>query len=299
MLARVIIALDPLGPITYKSFSAAINGIGSEIAARYSDESVRKDFVELLQANLIEFSCEIGQSASEKMHVIAQLEKMKPLLENASIGHGIERVIYELNPTLSCQSPLLETEYVYDLTEMLHAYERLAQQNPDGMDVLVDRHIAAFVVTHLRGGLTSELREIENTFDPNAVARANIRMLSQIQSEAGSIPAPNLCNVAIKMLEPARERIHLRLREVAQGGKLDEILRIIDNSTYLENDRNAYQRAVKEFVRSVLQMQQLAFEKEHKMQLARAIGAEVSAFISCILSLIVIVIIAVVWYIGS
>ena len=67
---------------------------------------------------------------------------MKPLLENASIGHGIERVIYELNPTLSCQSPLLETEYVYDLTEMLHAYERLAQQNPDGMDVLVDRILA-------------------------------------------------------------------------------------------------------------------------------------------------------------
>ena len=308
MLARVIIALDPLGPITYKSFSAAIDGIGSEIAFRYLDESVRNDFVELLQANLIEFSCEIGHSTSERMHFIPQLEKMKPLLENTSIGHGIERVIYELNSTLSCQSPLFETEYVHNLTEMLHAYERLAQQNPDGIDVLVDRHIAAFVVTHLKGGLTSELREIENTFDPIAVAKANIRMLSQIQSEAGSIPVPNLCNIAIKMLEPAVERFHsrsqrkriqLRLREVAQGGKLDEILRIIDNSSYLENDRTAYQRAVKEFVRSVLQMQQLAFEKEHKMQLARAIGAEVSAFISCILSLIVIVIIAVVWYIGS
>ena len=35
-------------------------------------------------------------------------------------------------------------------------------------------------------------------------------MLSQIQSEAGSIPVPNLCNIAIKMLEPAVERYHSR-----------------------------------------------------------------------------------------
>ena len=55
MLARVIIALDPLGPITYKLFCGNQRH-REEIAARYSDESVRKDFVELLQANLIEFS---------------------------------------------------------------------------------------------------------------------------------------------------------------------------------------------------------------------------------------------------
>ena len=101
-----------------------------------------------------------------------------------------------------------------------------------------------------------------------------------------SIPAPNLCNVAIKILEPAverfnsrsqRERIRLRLQKVAHDGKLNDILRIVNNSTYIENDRTAYRRAVKEFVRSVLQMQQLTFEKTHKKQLARAIGSEVSA----------------------
>lgn len=308
-LARIIIALDPTGPITFKSFSAAIDGMGGEIAAKYKDENVRNDFAEALRANLIVFSCEMmGKSASDKMRYIPQFDKMKPILENTAIGHGIERVIYELNPTLPCQSPLLETEYVYDLTEMLHAYERLAHHNPDGMAVLVDRHVAAFVATRLKGGLTAELRDLENRFDPAAVTIANIRVLAQVQDQAGSIAAPNLCSVAIKMLEPAverfhsrsqRERIQQRLRQVAQDGRLDDILRIVDNSTYIENDRTAYQRAVKEFVRSVLQMQQLAFEKAHKMQLARAIGAEVSAFISCILSLIAVVIIAAVWYIGS
>lgn len=309
MLARIIIALDPLRPITYKSFSATIDGIGGEIAAKYLDESTRNDFVEVLRANLIVFSTEmLGKSAWVGFGYIPQFEKIKLFLENTSIGHGIERVIYELNPTLSCQSPLLEAEYVHDFTEMLHAYERLAQQNPDGMAVLIDRHIAAFIVTHLKGGLVAEMREIENLHDPLAVARASIRVLAQVQDQTDSIPAPNLCNVAIKTLEPAverfnsrsqRERIRLRLQQVAQDGKLNDILRIVNNSTYIENDRTAYRRAVKEFVRSVLQMQQLTFEKTHKKQLARAIGSEVSAFISCILSLIAIIIIAVVWYMGS
>ena len=191
---------------------------------------------------------------------------------------------------------------------MLHAYERLAQQNPGGLAVLIDRHIAAFIVTHLKGGLMAEMREIENLHDPLAVARASIRVLAQVQDQTDSIVAPNLCNVAIKTLEPAverfnsrsqRERIRLRLQQVAQDGKLNDILRIVNNTSYIEKDRTAYRRAVKEFVRSVLQMQQLTFEKTHKKQLARAIGAEVSAFISCILSLIAIIIIAVVWYMGS
>jgi eukaryotic-like serine/threonine-protein kinase len=309
MLARIIIALDPLRPITYKSFSATIDGIGGEIAAKYLDESTRNHFVEVLRANLIVFSTEmLGKSAWVGFGYIPQFEKMKAFLENTSIGHGIERVIYELNPTLSCQSPLLEAEYVYDLTEMLHAYERLAQQNPGGLAVLIDRHIAAFIVTHLKGGLMAEMREIENLHDPLGVARASIRVLALVQDQTDSIPAPNLCNVAIKILEPAverfnsrsqRERIRLRLQKVAHDGKLNDILRIVNNTSYIENDRTAYRRAVKEFVRSVLQMQQLTFEKTHKKQLARSIGAEVSAFISCILSLIAIVIIAVVWYMGS
>ncbi|HAA92632.1 MAG TPA: hypothetical protein DCE33_09315 [Rhodospirillaceae bacterium] len=308
LLARIIIALDPEGPVRFKSFSASIDGIGGQIAAGYTDENIRKDFAEALRANLIAFSCEmLGGSASDKMRYIPQYDKMKPFLESTDIGQGIERVVYELNPNLPCQSPLLETEYVYDMSEMLHAYERMAQSNPDGMGALVDRHVAAFVATRMKGGLTAELRDLENRFDPAAVAIANVRILGHVQEQAGAVKVPNLCAVAVKMLEPAVERFHSRqqrdtvkhrLQQISKDGRLADILRLVDNSQYLENDRTSYRNAVREFLRSILEMQQMAFEKSHRTQLSRAIGAEIGAFISLILSLIAVVIMGVFWMVS-
>ncbi|MDA0655289.1 MAG: hypothetical protein O2912_02610, partial [Proteobacteria bacterium] len=308
LLARVIIALDPVGPIRFKSFSATIDGMGGEIFAKFMDENVRQDFAEIVRANLVAFACEmLGKSGADKMRYISQFEKMKPFLEHGEIGQGIERVIYELNPSLPCQSPLLETEYVFDLAEMLNAYERLAKDNPDGMGVWVDRHVAAFVATRLKGGLMAELRDLENRLDPASVAVANIRVLGHVQEQAGSIPAPHLCGVAVALLQPAVERFHSRkqreqmqqtLNRVAKDGQLANILMVVDNSRQIDNDRSAYQNAVKEFVRSVLQMQHLTFEKAHRAQLSRALGAEVGAFISLILSLIAIVIMGAFWIFG-
>jgi hypothetical protein len=306
-LARILIALDPTGPIRFKSFAATIDGIGDHIAASYGDEEMRRDFAEALRANLVLFACEMmGKSGSDKMRYVAQFDKMKPFLNETAIGQGIERVIYELNPNLPCKSPLLEAEYVYDLTEMLHAYERLSEENPEGMTVLVDRHVAAFVACRLKGGLVGELRDLENRFDPAQVALANVSILAQVQDQAGSVPAPHLCNVAVRVLEPAverlhsrarRDQVHKRLRAVAKDGVLAELLRTVNNTTMIDNDRNAYQRAVSEFVRLVLQMQRLAFEKTHRTQLSRVIGSEVSAFISFVLSLIAVIIMTIVWLI--
>jgi hypothetical protein len=308
LLARVMIALDPDAPIRFKSFSATIDGLGGEIYAKFTNENVRQDFAEVVRANLVAFACEmLGKSGADKMRYISQIDKMMPFLEHSEIGQGIERVIYELNPSLPCQSPLLETEYVYDMSEMLDAYERLAKDNPDGMGVLVDRHVAAFVATRLKGGLVAELRDLENRLDPASVAVANIRVLGHVQEQAGSKPAPHLCGVAVALLEPAIERFHSRkqreqmqqkLNRVAKDGLLAQILMVVDNSQNIDNDRSAYQKAVKEFVRSVLQMQQLSFEKAHRAQLSRALGAEVGAFISLVLSLIAIVVMGAFWIFG-
>lgn len=156
-------------------------------------------------------------------------------------------------------------------------------------------------------GLSAELRELENRFAPAAVEIVDVRVLGHVQEQAGAVKALHLCAVAVKLLEPAVERFHSRrqrdqvknrLQQISKDSRLVDILRVVDNSQYLEDDRSAYQNAVKEFVRSILQMQQMLFEKAHRAQLARAIGAEIGAFISLILLLIALIIMGVVWMVS-
>ena len=45
-----------------------------------------------------------------------------------SVGFGIERCLYMLNPVWPCQSPILAQEYVCHIRELLPALERVAQQ---------------------------------------------------------------------------------------------------------------------------------------------------------------------------
>ena len=101
---------------------------------------------------------------------------MIPFLAHSELGQGFERVIYELNPNIPCQSPLLETEYVYDMVEMLDAFERIAIANPETLMEPVDRHIAAFVVARMKGSIMTELRELQNRSDPAVLALSLIHI---------------------------------------------------------------------------------------------------------------------------
>ena len=57
-------------------------------------------------------------------------------------------------------------------------------------------------------------------------------------------------------------------------------------------------KAVKEFASSIQAMQRMEFEKTHRPELAKVIGAEISAFFSLILSMIVLISMGVYWILG-
>ena len=308
MLARIVIALDPLGPIRFKNFSATLDGIGYLIAAPGGDKDLRKNFSEVLKADLISFACKMmGKTGDDITRFISLYDQMIPFLAHSELGQGFERVIYELNPNLPCQSPLLESEYVYDMIEMLDAFERIAIANPEMLIEPVDQHIAAFIVARMKGGIMTELRELQNRSDPAVLAIANVRILGHVQEQAGSSVAPNLCKIAVKILDPAverfrsrrqRDQVRKRLSEISKDGRLADILRLVDNSKYLESDRSDNDKAVKEFANSIQAMQRMEFEKTHRPELAKVIGAEISAFFSLILSMIVLISMGVYWILG-
>src|SRR3546814_1206117 len=67
------------------------------------------------------------------------------LLNQTGPGFGLERVLYELNPSIHCRSPLIEHLYVTRIEELVPALERAAA-NRDRGGRPMDRHIASFAV---------------------------------------------------------------------------------------------------------------------------------------------------------
>ena len=108
------------------------------------------------------------------MTLYRDLKRAREVMARTASGEGIERVIYDLNPTLACQSSLIDAYYVLDINSVLPALDWLAA-NQDDVRYLIDRHLAAFIATHFSGLRGSEMRDLDNQADPNLPASACCR----------------------------------------------------------------------------------------------------------------------------
>ncbi len=55
-----------------------------------------------------------------------KLERLRSIIRNAGLGFGIERMLYDLNPDMPCQSPLFAQWHVATLPALLKQLDRLA-----------------------------------------------------------------------------------------------------------------------------------------------------------------------------
>jgi hypothetical protein len=174
LVCRICIILDPEGPIRFKGFSFLPEGFGPALA------------VELLRRGNVQVPAEIIALAIPSMWLASQdgfrgaraaLERsfadLQAYLKNTDLGYGTERCLYELNPSLACQSPLIIQEYVATLEELLPALDDAAKR-ADSRSRPVDRHVAAFVAAHFKRDIDPLLRELS---DPDE-KRSSIGLLS-------------------------------------------------------------------------------------------------------------------------
>ncbi|MEX2617863.1 MAG: hypothetical protein WD767_17375 [Alphaproteobacteria bacterium] len=302
LIGRCCIALDPAAPIRYRDFSAIIDGIPNMMALYSESGETRNAFAAILQYELIEF-WEDNQPRPriDLLTLYRDLKRAREVMARTASGEGIERVIYDLNPRLACQSPLVDAYYILDINSVLPALDWLAA-NQDDVRYLIDRHLAAYIATHFSGLRGSEMRDLDNQADPNLPILASIRLLSQIQERDTRIkPYTNLGQLAVKMLAPTikryhnretRERISGAMREAGATGRLSELLAIADNSQVLDDDNRRFERASHEYRDIARRLEQLDSDKRNRMAIARELGGQVSSVISGVLttvSLLVIV----------
>ncbi len=236
LVARTIITLDPSGPLRIASVSAHIDGLGNILAGAWHNHSqdTIQDIAQIIDNDLITYWSDV-QTSPESPNIAAilwKIQKMRQYLRYNSLGFGMERALYDLNPSLPCQSELIKSHHVSDIRELLEALDDISREKHSSHAPL-DRHIAAFLASKM--DLAKEQRIPELTFDrelSNNPKLTGLKMLALAQEKSGSPSLPGLAHWMALHTFPIVEKVHNRetrqtvikeIRNAAARGKLAQL----------------------------------------------------------------------------
>lgn len=270
LVTRTICLLDPEGPVRYNMVSAFIDGLGPVMAEAFRDRDQKRiqACTEILDYNLFNYINEItdGSKAKRYANLLWRMQNCSRYLRMQSMGFGIERILYELNPMLTCQSPLLAGENVLTGEELLYALDRIGMRKSKSIEYL-DRHIAAFVA--MRSDISKEVKMSEFRSIPALSQNPQLivlYMLSQVQRKAGRTKLRGLSSWAALRVLPLIDNFHSRtirrklrskLRDAAKSGDLDKIFETILDAPMLHEDLQGFQKAVQRFIRNAKEIAKL------------------------------------------
>src|SRR5690606_10232023 len=119
------------------------------------------------------------------------LRRVIHALKRPGPGFGPERALYELNPTLHCQSPMMGRRFVTDVDALLAALEETAG-TIDGDKMLLDRHVAAFIAARFNRDIDRHLLLLADRGDRAGVASGTLAIFAAIQALHGPRSLPRL-----------------------------------------------------------------------------------------------------------
>lgn len=277
LVARSICLLDPEGPVRYNEISSYVDGLGVVMADafRNRDQKCIQSCIELLDYNFFNYVNDLLEGAKTKRHgnLLWRMQNCSQYLRMQAMGFGIERILYELNPTLACQSPLLNEENVLNTEELLQALDRLGIRKSKSFEYL-DRHIAAFIAMRL--DITKEVKIPELKRIPALAQNPQlivIYMLAQAQRKIGKPKLKGLSSWAALRVVPLIDNFHSRsirrklrsgLKSAAKSGELDKIFSLLLDQATVQEDIQGFQKAVHRFTKNGKQVIKLENRKRLK-----------------------------------
>ena len=172
-----------------------------------------------------------------------------------SSAKGTERLIYSLNPNLTCTSLLLKGRYVNTIPELLVSLDSVAEKS--GAKFTVDKNIVAFISAKL--DLKDEIKAAILPNFPKLSEHPVIRglsVLNVLQQHEPDIKIPNICKMVShdlkELLEDSlhnvefKKKIISKVEEVAKEGSLESVINILSDQQQFINDYNGYYEACRQ-----------------------------------------------------
>lgn len=264
LLAQYILLLDPTGPIRLRDFSANIDGLGLTLAhgfaanSRHCIEAVENiilyNIVSIIPSSTKELSQQNIQDA------LFLLNRCIDLLRKRDMGFGIERCLYELNPSLPCQGHAVIEESIFTKEELLKFLDK--SENIGGK--ILDAHTASFLTEKMEMQLRVHIPSLGRF--PEFATNSHIQALALLSLAQQSAHMGSLHGLTRKVHDSLknlidefhsktiREEITYNLKKVEKQGYLSQTLKIITDSKYLVRDRIGFKKARSEYQENAIQI---------------------------------------------
>jgi serine/threonine protein kinase len=269
MISKSFLLLHPRGPFRLQKFSSFITGFGATLAEAMRDNNtVHINYLmRILEHQYIENWVEPQKELSgfRTQELVWFIDSRRRAFESKKLGFGLERALYDLNPTLPCLSPLVIKHHVLQPIELLFSLDK-ASADRYRLSEPFDRHIAAFLASRLN--LLNDLRTAADRFPKygnNATLRA-LALCAYVQRKANTPALPGLTRWYSERLKPVVELVHSRslrneLREEIDRqvtkGNLGTLLGLLTNVDVINQDNEGFQRAMIRYVRNAARIEEL------------------------------------------
>lgn len=296
-LMRLIASFDPVGPMRIGALSMHPDGLDTIIAELMANKSEKELqlYAKFIEYGMINFIIDQQRKlrnyvqSSSVTTILQRLDKLRISIRYSGLGFGVERILYEMNPDLSCQSRLLAGQYVNTLEGILLRLDKLASSQSKDNDP-IDRHISAYVASKLN--IQHELKLPELSGIPTMASNRAIialRLLAQAQQRANPGPLHGLTHWMAVRIFPALDSIHSRttrnsmksqIIEAAQSGSLIALATLVINPDYATADANGFHRAKQIFAEHTLAIYNYR-TGTHIEQQSNELGYAISRLCAC------------------
>ncbi len=295
-LTRISMALDPSAPIRYRGLEFMPDGYGPVLATEWLRNNNAQVAAEILTNDVtgLWFAAQ-ATPAPEFAEMQKYFARIKGLLSIKDPGYGLERVLYETNPGIACQSPLVATRYVIGVGELLPALDE-ASKSADHETQPVDRHIAAFVPARFDQDVHPHLRALASP-DRDTEIIGVLSLLAFLQWKLKTPTVLGLSSWIGGMLGPAIEAYHNRftreemekeIPRLVRKGSLPELFNLIDNAERRQEDNDGYEVAKLEWLEAEEEIRDIEGSGNERITRAERAGRQAAAMISIVLALTVV-----------
>ncbi len=271
LVAETILLLDPDGPLRVKNFSCALDGIGTQLAYAFAHDKKEIKHIIFCILNfgvIFEWSniSKVLKEGRYQDHLFA-LQRCADMIGKKGYGFGLERSLYELNPTVCCQSSLVFEEAMLSVPHLLHYLDGSTNIKGD----LIDKQIAAFVASRVELPSAIRVKSLEKFPDlANHIHIQSLALYALAQQRAEVKKLSGLAEKLQSRLEEIieifhskniREEIYKNIKNPVKQGSLVQILKVVTNANFVYRDKAGFRKAKEDYFNKARHIQSLNNKK--------------------------------------
>jgi len=307
LATRVAIALHPEGPIRYKAINILPDGIGTALSEAFIMKRDLQTYIDFFMCYFITQWVDSQSTAvSDVSNLVSKFDGARAYLRQKTLGGGLERCVYALNPEVHCLSEKLQKYFVRSPEEMLQVFEKISKQ-PSRPTMFFDRHSVAFLSVKDRKNIDPYIHDLNL---PEAYRRvlSELKILATIQKRSQMERFPGIAGWIADNLECVYERFHDRelrievkrkIERMKDAGDLAKIAGVFDNPAVYQEDNTNFRRAMRQHHDLEQELSEIDGELQEEATLGEETGRQTAALVAAVLAAIIILITAFTSFGGS